>query len=60
MLKIEDGQGKHAFIGLRLTEMNEVFDFNVALSDHEKYVRREHDKESGDADAVLLLIIGLR
>ena len=42
MLKIEDGQGKHAFIGLRLTEMNEVFDFNVALSDHEKYVRREN------------------
>lgn len=51
VLKIEDGQGKHAFIGLGFAERNEAFDFNVALSDHEKYVRREHDKESGDADA---------
>ncbi|CAI8602814.1 unnamed protein product [Vicia faba] len=51
VLKIEDGQGKHAFIGLGFTERNEAFDFNVALSDHEKYVRREHDKESGNADA---------
>ncbi|XP_057425956.1 uncharacterized protein At1g03900-like [Lotus japonicus] len=51
VLKIEDGQGKHAFIGLGFNERNEAFDFNVALSDHEKYVRREHDKESGNADA---------
>jgi adaptin ear-binding coat-associated protein 1/2 len=60
LLKIEDGQGKHVFIGLGLTERSEAFDFNVALSDHEKYVRREHDKESGDANAIPLLIIGLR
>lgn len=51
VLKIEDGHGKHAFIGLGFAERNEAFDFNVALSDHEKYVRREHDKESGDAVA---------
>ncbi|KAJ1417458.1 PH-like domain superfamily [Sesbania bispinosa] len=51
VLKIEDGHGKHAFIGLGFAERNEAFDFNVALSDHEKYVRREHDKESGHADA---------
>jgi hypothetical protein len=50
VLKIEDGQGKHAFIGLGFTERNEAFDFNVALSDHEKYVRRENDKESGNSD----------
>ena len=48
VLKIEDGQGKHAFIGLGFTERNEAFDFNVALSDHDKYVRREHEKESGE------------
>ncbi|CAA7390511.1 unnamed protein product [Spirodela intermedia] len=48
VLKIEDGRGKHAFIGLGFTERNEAFDFNVALSDHEKYVRREHEKEYGD------------
>ncbi|KAL3531220.1 hypothetical protein ACH5RR_010542 [Cinchona calisaya] len=46
VLKIEDGTGKHAFIGLGFSERNEAFDFNVALSDHDKYVRREHEKES--------------
>ncbi|ESW16875.1 hypothetical protein PHAVU_007G191700 [Phaseolus vulgaris] len=51
VLKIEDGRGKHAFIGLGFNERNEAFDFNVALSDHEKYVRREHEKESGDSAA---------
>ena len=45
VLKIEDGRGKHAFIGLGFNERNEAFDFNVALSDHDKYVRREHEKE---------------
>ncbi|KDP26515.1 hypothetical protein JCGZ_17673 [Jatropha curcas] len=48
VLKIEDGTGKHAFIGLGFTERNEAFDFNVALSDHEKYVRRENEKENGE------------
>ncbi|KAJ0453910.1 putative PH-like domain superfamily, NECAP, PHear domain-containing protein [Helianthus annuus] len=47
VLKIEDGTGKHAFIGLGFTERNEAFDFNVALSDHEKYVKRESEKEDG-------------
>ncbi|WCJ38303.1 Adaptin ear-binding coat-associated protein 1 [Euphorbia peplus] len=49
VLKIEDGRGKHAFIGLGFTERNEAFDFNVALSDHEKYVKRESEKESGES-----------
>ncbi|XP_050206097.1 uncharacterized protein At1g03900 [Mercurialis annua] len=49
VLKIEDGMGKHAFIGLGFNERNEAFDFNVALSDHEKYVRRELEKESGES-----------
>lgn len=48
VLKIEDGRGKHAFIGLGFTERNEAFDFNVALSDHEKYIRREQEKEKGE------------
>ncbi|XP_021770160.1 uncharacterized protein At1g03900-like [Chenopodium quinoa] len=45
VLKIEDGTGKHAFIGLGFAERNEAFDFNVALSDHEKHVKRESEKE---------------
>ncbi|XP_068664527.1 uncharacterized protein At1g03900-like [Aristolochia californica] len=50
VLKIEDGRGKHAFIGLGFTERNEAFDFNVALSDHEKYVKREHERETGEVN----------
>ncbi|KAG8091952.1 hypothetical protein GUJ93_ZPchr0012g20819 [Zizania palustris] len=46
VLRIEDGRGKHAFVGLGFNERNEAFDFNVALSDHEKYVKREHEKET--------------
>ncbi|CAH1449975.1 unnamed protein product [Lactuca virosa] len=44
-LKIEDGTGKHAFIWLGFTERNKAFHFNVALSDHEKYVKREIEKD---------------
>lgn len=49
VLRVEDGQGKHAFLGLGFGERNEAFDFNVALSDHEKYLKREHDADAGDA-----------
>ncbi|ONK70744.1 uncharacterized protein A4U43_C04F1080 [Asparagus officinalis] len=48
VLKIEDGTGKHAFVGLGFGERNEAFDFNVALSDHEKHVRREGEGEGGE------------
>ncbi|KAI3449790.1 hypothetical protein Pfo_006455 [Paulownia fortunei] len=51
VLRIEDGCGKHAFIGLGFNERNEAFDFNVALSDHEKYVKREGEKEVGSGGA---------
>ncbi|XP_059297937.1 uncharacterized protein At1g03900-like [Lycium ferocissimum] len=50
VLKIEDGRGKHAFVGLGFNERNEAFDFNVALSDHEKYVKREVEKDDGDGE----------
>nr|CAB3499391.1 unnamed protein product [Digitaria exilis] len=49
VLRIEDGRGKHAFVGLGFNERNEAFDFNVALSDHEKYVKREQEKETAGA-----------
>ncbi|GBG79766.1 hypothetical protein CBR_g30030 [Chara braunii] len=44
VLRIDDGRGHHAFIGLGFNERNEAFDFNVALSDHEKYAKREKDE----------------
>nr|XP_043635863.1 uncharacterized protein At1g03900 [Erigeron canadensis] len=50
VLKVEDGTGKHAFLGLGFSERNEAFDFNVALSDHEKYVKREIEKDKDSVD----------
>eukprot|EP00898_Chlorokybus_atmophyticus_P006259 jgi/Chlat1/6634/Chrsp482S06112 len=43
VLRIQDPSGRHAFIGIGFNERNEAFDFNVALSDHDKYLQREKD-----------------
>jgi len=53
VLRIEDGSGKHAFIGLGFNERNEAFDFNVAISDHEKHVlrARENNEEATEEEA---------
>jgi len=46
VLKIQDGQGRHAFVGMGFTERNEAFDFNAALQDHEKHVRNQKELEN--------------
>jgi hypothetical protein len=51
VLRISDGAGKHAFIGVGFTERNEAFDFNVALSDHEKWTLRETEKSDEPSQA---------
>lgn len=33
VLRIENAQGRHMFIGLAFNERNDAFDFNTALSD---------------------------
>jgi len=43
VLRIEDGRGHHAFIGVGFTERSEAFDFNVALQDHAKEVKRRRE-----------------
>jgi len=43
VLRIEDGRGHHAFIGMGFTERSEAFDFNVALQDHAKEVKRKKE-----------------
>ncbi|CAA7026533.1 unnamed protein product [Microthlaspi erraticum] len=40
---IDDGRGKYSFIVVRYP-----FDSEAALSDHEKYAKREKEKETGE------------
>uniref|UniRef100_A0A7S0JDF0 NECAP PHear domain-containing protein n=1 Tax=Calcidiscus leptoporus TaxID=127549 RepID=A0A7S0JDF0_9EUKA len=47
VLRVQDGQGRHAFLGMGFAERNDAFEFNVTLQDHVKHVRweAEHAKE---------------
>ncbi|CAJ0651004.1 2643_t:CDS:2 [Entrophospora sp. SA101] len=46
VLRVEDDDGRHAFIGMGFRERTEAFDFQVALQDHIKHVKIE--KESAE------------
>ncbi|CAG5981051.1 unnamed protein product [Menidia menidia] len=41
VIRIEDGNGRHAFIGMGFADRGDSFDFNVALQDHFKWVKQE-------------------
>ena len=41
VLKIQNAQGRHAFIGIAFNERNDAFDFNVALQEHKDSLARE-------------------
>ncbi|TRY55736.1 hypothetical protein DNTS_010301 [Danionella cerebrum] len=43
VIRIEDGNGRHAFIGIGFADRGDSFDFNVALQDHFKWVKQESD-----------------
>jgi len=45
VLKIDDGSGRHAFVGMGFTERSEAFDFNAALQDHSRYVKQKKEGE---------------
>ena len=39
-IRIDDGKGKHAFVGLGFRDRSEAYDFNATMQDHWKGVRR--------------------
>lgn len=41
VLKIQNAQGRYAFIGIAFNERNDAFDFNVALQEHKDSLARE-------------------
>jgi hypothetical protein len=47
VLRIQNAQGKHAFIGIAFNERNDAFDFNVALQEHKDSVEREEKAAKG-------------
>eukprot|EP00922_Rhytidocystis_sp_ex-Travisia-forbesii_P050943 GHVS01075669.1.p1 GENE.GHVS01075669.1~~GHVS01075669.1.p1 ORF type:complete len:368 (+),score=70.61 GHVS01075669.1:187-1290(+) len=46
VLRVDDGRGRHAFIGMGFESRNDAFDFNCALSD---YARRRQVELQGSA-----------
>ncbi|XP_060766847.1 adaptin ear-binding coat-associated protein 2 [Neoarius graeffei] len=50
VIKIEDGSGRHAFIGIGFADRGDSFDFNVALQDHFKWVKQEGELARQEAN----------
>ncbi|KAK9816945.1 hypothetical protein WJX72_007270 [[Myrmecia] bisecta] len=48
---VDPGTGRHAFLGMGFQERGEAFDFNVALSDHEKHVQRAKEVSVAKSNA---------
>jgi len=46
VLRVDDGRGRHAFIGMGFTERNVAFDFSAALADHQRYVKQLKEQAS--------------
>lgn len=44
-LRIDDGKGKHAFVGLGFRDRNLAYDFNATMQDHWKGVTRAKEAE---------------
>ncbi|XP_062843025.1 adaptin ear-binding coat-associated protein 2 isoform X2 [Trichomycterus rosablanca] len=62
VIKIEDGNGRHAFIGLGFADRGDSFDFNVALQDHFKWVKQEGElaKQEANQSAAPKLDLGFK
>uniref|UniRef100_A0A674H054 Adaptin ear-binding coat-associated protein 1 n=1 Tax=Taeniopygia guttata TaxID=59729 RepID=A0A674H054_TAEGU len=62
VIRIQDGTGRSAFIGIGFTDRGDAFDFNVSLQDHFKWVKQETEisKESQEADTRPKLDLGFK
>ncbi|KAJ1122391.1 hypothetical protein NDU88_000880 [Pleurodeles waltl] len=62
VIRIQDGNGRSAFIGIGFSDRGDAFDFNVALQDHFKWVKQESDlsKESQAPDTRPKLDLGFK
>jgi adaptin ear-binding coat-associated protein 1/2 len=52
VLRIQNAQGKHAYIGIAFNERNDAFEFNVALQEFKSQNEREKEGSSGSGLAV--------
>ncbi|CAL1609290.1 unnamed protein product [Knipowitschia caucasica] len=52
VVRIDDGNGRHAFIGLGFADRGDSFDFNVALQDHFKWVKQEGELAKLEASQI--------
>ncbi|KFP82451.1 Adaptin ear-binding coat-associated protein 2, partial [Acanthisitta chloris] len=43
VIRVEDGNGRRAFIGVGFGDRGDAFDFNVALQDHFKWVKQQSE-----------------
>lgn len=52
VIRIDDGNGRHAFIGVGFADRGDSFDFNVALQDHFKWVKQEGELAKLEASQI--------
>ena len=60
VLRIQDDNGRSAFIGIGFGDRSDSFDFNVALQDHFKYVKNEEARLKEKEDPKPQLDLGFK
>uniref|UniRef100_A0A5F9CTD4 NECAP endocytosis associated 2 n=1 Tax=Oryctolagus cuniculus TaxID=9986 RepID=A0A5F9CTD4_RABIT len=62
VIRVEDGNGRRAFIGIGFGDRGDAFDFNVALQDHFKWVKQQWEfaKQAQNPDQGPKLDLGFK